>query len=244
MNEIPYKVKDLQDYTGILTQHVDSDNFKMELKVEDNPVLKRSVEEIDPSIELTFHHNLGTSTQFFHNIFRCPCTRQSERRNESGRCDKCDKVIETYDIFISNLNKLQVGDTFSIKAALINNKQSELPVRIQSFRDYQRIEVACVDYWLRLTDTPEGINKKYELKEQRLQREREEEDKRREEEDKRREEEDKRKKREKWERLEQWLTKYPNILKIGGAILGVTVLNQIDHIFKGLKFLFKLIFPN
>ena len=65
MNELPYKVKDLQDYTGILTQHVDRDNFKMELKVEDNPVLKKSVEEINSSIELVFHYNLGTSTLFF-----------------------------------------------------------------------------------------------------------------------------------------------------------------------------------
>ena len=73
MNELPYKVKDLQDYTGILTQHVDLDKFKMELKVEDNPVLKKSVEEIDSSIELVFHYNLGTSTLFFHNIHRCPC---------------------------------------------------------------------------------------------------------------------------------------------------------------------------
>ena len=51
-------------------------------------------------------------------------------------------------------------------------------MRIQSFRDYQRIEVACGDYWLRLPDTPEGINKKYELEQQRLQDEREVEAKR------------------------------------------------------------------
>ena len=101
--------------------------------------------------------------------------------------------------------------------------------------------VACPDYYsqnsLRLPDTTGGIKKKKELDDQRLQQEREEEEKRK-------EEEEKRKKAEKWDRLEQWLAKYPNILKIGGAILGVTVLNQIDHIFKGLKSLFKLIFPN
>lgn len=231
MNELPYKVKDLQDYTGILTQHVDRNSFTMELKVEDNPVLKKSVEKIDSSIELAFHYDLSTSTLFFRNIHRCPCIPQGER------CNECKKVMGTFKIFEENLKNLQVGDTFSIKAALINNEQSELPVRIQSFRDYKRIEVACVDYWLRLADTPEGINKKVELEEQRLQREREAEEKRT-------EEEDKRKKREKWEKLEQWFAKYPNIFKIGWTILGVTVLNQVDHIFKGLKSLFKLVFPN
>lgn len=235
MNEKPYKVKDLQDYTGILTQHVDSENFKMELKVEDNPVLKRSIEEIDRSIELVFHHKLGTSTQFFHNIHRCPCTRQSERRNESGRCNECDKIIETYDIFISNLKNLQVGDTFSIKAALINNQQSELPVRVQSFRDYKRIEVACVDYYLRLPDTPEGIKKKLELEEQRLQQERENEDNRK------KAQKDARL-RERKESIKQFLGKRPNINQIIVIVIATTVANQIlPRLF---KYLYNLIFQN
>ena len=41
MNEQRYKVEHLQDYTGILTNHNwRNGTFKMELKVEDNPVLK------------------------------------------------------------------------------------------------------------------------------------------------------------------------------------------------------------
>ena len=237
MNELPYKVKDLQDYTGILTQHVDSENFKMELKVEDNPVLKRSVEEIDRSIELVFHHNLGTSTLFFHNIYRCPCTRQSEQRNESGRCDECDKVIETYDKFVSNLNKLQVGDTFSIKAALINNKQSELPVRVQSFKDYERIEVACTEYWLRLRDTPEGINKKYELEQQRLQREREAEEKGKEDEEKAKRDRKWKKRKEKFQQLfgdSPYITQITTST-IGGLIGGIiltTIVEPIPRLFR------------
>lgn len=227
MSELPYKVKDLQDYTGILTQHVDSENFKMELKVEDNPVLRRSVEEIDRSIELVFHHNLGTSTLFFHNIFRCPCTRQSERRNESGRCDECDKVMGTFKIFKENLKNLQVGDTFSIKAALINNKQSELPVKIH-FKDYERIEVACVDYYLRLPDTPEGIKKKLEREEQRLQQEREDEDNR-----KKAEDDAKRRKRN--ESIKQFFGERPYIPQIivsaiGGVIAGIILAITVEPI--------------
>ena len=52
MNEQPYKVEHLQDYTGILTGHENyKGTFKMELKVEDNSILERSIEEI---IEINF----------------------------------------------------------------------------------------------------------------------------------------------------------------------------------------------
>ena len=118
-----------------------------------------------------------------------------------------------------------------IKAALINDKVSELQVRIQSFKDYEPLTAACTEYSLRLLDTPEGINKKYALEQQRLQREREEEEKRI-------EEEERRKKAEKWEKLEQWLAKYSNILKNGVAAIGITFLNQIPNIIKGVKYLY------
>ena len=239
MNELPYKMEHLQEYKGILTSSdARKGNFKMELKVEDNPVLKRSIEKIESGIELEFHYNFGTSTLFFHNVTSCPKSRRDEE------CPECKNIIAIYDKFTSDLYYLQFGDTFKIKAALINNDRSELPIRIQSFKDYERIEAACTEYRLRLEDTPEGIKKKYELEQQRLQREREEEERRREEEEKRKIEADKAKGREKWDRLEQWFAKYPNILKIGVTILGATVLNQIDHIFNSLKSLFKLIFPD
>ena len=42
MNEHPYKVEDLQEYTGILTSDdARNQRFKMELKAEDNPVMER-----------------------------------------------------------------------------------------------------------------------------------------------------------------------------------------------------------
>ena len=238
MSEYRYKVEDLENYTGILISQFSNGKFKMELKVEDNPVLERSVEKIESSIELEFKHNMGTSTLFYHNILSCPLrTRQKEE------CHECDKYIEKYEIFETNLYQLQVGDTFRIQAALINNRQSELPVRIQSFKDYEPLTVACIENELRRTDSTEGIKKKYELEQQRLQREREEEEKRKEEEEKRKIEAGKAKRREKWVRLEQWLAKYSNILKIGGAIIGTTVLNQIPNIIKGVKYLLKLWSP-
>ena len=52
MNQQSYKAEHLQDNTGILTNH-DTHNgkFKMELRVEDNSILERSIEEI---IEINF----------------------------------------------------------------------------------------------------------------------------------------------------------------------------------------------
>ena len=244
MNEQRYKREHLKPYRGILTSEVQNGSFKMELKVGENPVLQRS-KEIEFNIELDFKYDYSYSPQFFHNIHSC----------QIEKCSECEKVRKIYSRFETDLSSLQLGDTFEISAALINNRYSELPREIGNIKVYEPLLVACPDYYsqnsLRLPDTTEGIKKKKELDDQRLQQEREEEEKRKEEEEKRKEEEEKRKeeekkrkKAEKWDRLEQWLAKYPNILKIGGAILGVTVLNQIDHIFKGLKSLFKLIFPN
>ena len=236
MSEDCLKQEHLQKYTGILTCHNrNSGKFEMALKVEDNPVLEKSIEKIESSIELEFSYNMGLSTLFFHDIHSCP--------NRNGKCLECEKIKDKYYKFEANLDQLQVGDTFRIQAALVHNKQSELPVKIH-FKDYDSIIVACPEYSLRLDDTPAGIKKKVEIEEQRLQREREEEDRQKEEEDRQKEEEDRQKIQEKWDRLERWLSKYPNIMKIGGAIIGATVLNQIPNIIKFLKYLYNLFFSN
>ena len=88
----------------------------MELKVEDNPVLERSVEKIESSIELEFYYNYGISTLFFHDIHSCP-----SRYSQDESCAECDKMREIHDKFEANIYFLQVGDTFKIRAALINN---------------------------------------------------------------------------------------------------------------------------
>ena len=236
MSEHRLKQKHLQDYTGILTSHNrNNGNFKMALKVEDNPVLEKSIEKIESSIELEFYYNMGLSTLFFHDIHSCP--------NRNGRCPECEDIKDKHYKFEANLERLKVGDTFRIQAALVHNKQSELPVKIH-FKAYERIIVACTESWLRLDDTPEGIKKKVEIEEQRLQREREEEDRQKEKEDRRKKEEDKRKRQEKLYRLDQWLAKYPNIMKIGVAIIGATVLNQIPNIVKLWKYLYRLFVSN
>ena len=75
MNEDPYKSEHLQEYTGILTSDdaQSSERFKMELKAEDNPVIRERWTQKDKStMELEFKHNFGTSTMFFHNIHTCP----------------------------------------------------------------------------------------------------------------------------------------------------------------------------
>lgn len=240
MNEQPYKVEHLQEYTGILTSpDARNGKFKMELKVEDNPVLERSIEKIESSIELEFYYNMGLSTLFFHDIHTCP-----SNYNQDKQCRECENIKDIHRKFEANLSQLQIGDTFKIKAGLINDKNSELPVKIQSFKDYEPLTAACTEYWLRLDDTPEGINKKYELEQQKLQREREAEERRIEEEKRRKEEEERRKKAEKWDKLEQWLAKYPNILKIGLVIIGATVLNQIPNIVKFVKYIYRLFVSN
>ena len=174
MNEQPYKVEHLQEYTGILTSDdARSEKFKMELKVEDNPVMERWTQKNESSIELEFRYNGGPSTMFFHNRHTC----------ETIECPKCERMQERYDIFSGNLDHLQFGDTFRITAALINNKQSVLPAEIHSFENYQPLLAACTEYKLRLDDTPEGINKRYEREQQRLQRERDAEGKHKEDEE-------------------------------------------------------------
>ena len=238
MNEQPYDQKHLQAYTGILTSpDARNEKFKMELKVEDNPVLKeRWTEKNVSSIELEFRYNGGPSAMFFHNRHTCPLCL------ENKECREYERIGEIYDIFYANLHKLQFGDTFSIQAALINNKQSVLPAEIHSFENYQPLLVACDEYSLRLPDTPKGIKKKYEREEQRLQREREEEEKRKEEEEKRKIEADKAKRSEKWVRLEQMFAKYPYTIAIGIAIIGTSLT------YEGLRFIgkkiYSLIFPN
>ena len=184
MNEQPYDKEHLEKYTGILTSpDARSHTFKMELKAEDNPVLKeRWTEKNVSSIELEFRYNGGPSTMFFHNRRTCPLYL------ENKECRECERIRKIYDIFEANLSQLQFGDTFRIKAALINNDQSVLPAEIRNFENYQPLLVACAESRLRLDDTPEGINKKYELEQQRLQREHEEEERRKEEERKAEEE--------------------------------------------------------
>ena len=55
MNEEPYKSGDLQEYSGILTSDdARNERFKMELKVEDNPVMERWTQKDKSTIELEF----------------------------------------------------------------------------------------------------------------------------------------------------------------------------------------------
>ena len=221
MNEQRYKAEHLREYTGILTSGISNSRFKMELKVEDNPVLERSVEKIEFSIELEFFYDWGPSTSFFHAIFSCP------KHSKNEQCDECDNVKDKYYQTENNLTRLQVGDTFRIMAALFKDRRSTLPPEVIDFKNYQPLIVACEEYRLRLSDTPEGINHKYKLEQQRLQREREAEEKRKADEEQRKIEADKAKGREKWDRLEQWLAKYPNIMKIGVAIIGTSLTYEI-----------------
>ena len=88
MNELPYKVEHLRKYIGILTSKFSNGKIKMELKVEDNPVLKeRWTEKNASSIELNFHYNLGPSSVFFHPIFSCP------KYSKQEQCDDCDNIM-------------------------------------------------------------------------------------------------------------------------------------------------------
>ena len=237
MNEQPYDKEHLEEYTGILTSpDARSHTFKMELKAEDNPVFERWTEKNETTIELEFRHNLRPSTMFFHNMQTCPNNLQRVD------CNECESIRKIYDIFVENLYHLQFGDTFKIRAALISNNQSVFPPEIHNFENYQPLLVACAESRLRLPDTPESINKKYEREQQRLQREREDEVKRKEEEEKRKIEADKAKGREKWVRLEQKFAKYPYTIAIGVAIIGTSLT------YEGLRFIgkkiYSLIFPN
>ena len=232
MNEQPYKTEHLQDYQGILTSDdARSERFKMELKAEDNPVLERSIEKIESSIELEFYYNMGHAMLFFHDIFSCPSYR------EKKECHECEKMREIDRKFSSNIKNLQVGDTFKIRAVLINNARSVLPREINNFKSYEPLIVACDEYSLRLPDTPEGINKKYALEQQRLQREQEEEEKSK-------EDEKQGKKDAKWreriEKFQQFFGESPYITQIitstiGGLIGGIiltTIVEPIPRLFR------------
>ena len=224
MNEEPYKAGDLQEYTGILTSpDARNEKFKMELKVEDNPVLKeRWTEKNVSSIELEFRYNGGPSAMFFHNRQTCPVCL------ENKECREYERIRKIYDIFYTNLHRLQFGDTFSIQAALINNRQSMLPAEIHSFENYQPLWVACTVKQLRLDDTPEGINKKYELEQQRLQREQEEEEKRK-------EDEEQAQKDAKWrkikEKIHEFFGKSPYITQIITSVIGGLISGLISGVF-------------
>ena len=100
MSEQPYKAEHLQEYTGILTSGIGNSRFKMELKVEDNPVLERSVEKIESSIELEFYYDWNPSTSFFHAIFSCP------KHSKNEQCDECDNVKDKYYQTENNLKRL------------------------------------------------------------------------------------------------------------------------------------------
>ena len=231
MNEHPYKVEYLREYTGILTSKFSNSRFKMELKVEDNPVLKRSVEKIESSIELEFYYDWTPSTSFFHAIFSCP------KHSKNEQCDECDNVKDKYYETENNLKPLQVGDTFRIMAALFKDSRSTLPPEVIDFKNYQPLMVACDKSPLRLPDTPEGINKKYALEQQRLQREREEEEKSK-------ENEEQAQKDAKWEKrkekFQQFFGGSPYITQIitstiggltGGIIL-TTIVEPIPRLFR------------
>lgn len=156
MNEQGYKREHLREYTGILTSGISNSRFKMELKVKDNPVLERSVEKIESSIELEFYYGWDTSTSFFHALFSCP------KHYKNEQCDECDNVRDKHRQAENNLQRLQVGDTFRIMAALFKDRRSTLPPEVIDFKNYQPLLVACDEDSLRLPDTIEGVNKKRE----------------------------------------------------------------------------------
>ncbi len=220
MNEEPYDEKHLQEYTGILTSHnARNDRFKMELKVEDNPILKeRWTKQNESSIELEFKYNGGTSVMFFHNRFTCPLYQVNME------CRECERINKIYEIFYANLYHLQFGDTFSIKAALINNDQSVLPAEIHSFENYQPLLAACTGSRLRLDDTLEGINKKDEREQRRKQSE-----------EKRKKDEEQAKKEAKWgkikEKIHDFFGKSPYITQIITSIIGGLISGLISGVF-------------
>ena len=223
MNKQPYDKNHLQEYTGILTSDdARSERFKMELKAEDNPVMERWTQKGKSTIELEFRYNLGPSTMFFHNMHTCPNNLQRVD------CNECERMRKMYDVFVSNLYALHFGDTFKIKAALINNDESVLPAEIHSFENYQPLLVACTANQLRLDDTPEGIKKKYEREQQRLQREHEEEEKRR-------EDEEQAQKDARWrkikEKIHEFFGKSPYITQIITSVIGGLISGLISGVF-------------
>ena len=244
MNKQPYDKNHLQEYTGILTSDdTRGERFKMELKAEDNPVMERWTQKGKSTIELEFRYNLGPSTMFFHNMHTCPNNLQRVD------CNECERMRKMYDVFVSNLYALHFGDTFKIKAALINNDESVLPAEIHGFENYQPLWVACTANQLRLDDTPEGIKKKYEREQQRLQQEREAKEKRIEEEEKRKEDEEQARKDAKWRKRKQTFQQFPYISQIivsviGGVIAGIILTTIVEPIPRLFKYLYHLIFPD
>ena len=245
MNEHPYDPKHLQEYTGILTSpDARGEEFKMELKAEDNPVMERWTQKEKSTIEVEFRYNLGPSTMFFHNWQTCP-----NYLNQVD-CNNCTEMRVRYDIFKKELFRLQFGDTFKIKAALINNDQSVLPAEIHSFENYQPLLAACTTDAIRLPDTPEGIQKKYEREQQRLIEEHEAEEKRKADEAQAR-------KDAKWENIKETLQQIfgegPYSITIIGTAIGSVLagiifgalVEPIPRLFQSIYFLISsLIFPN
>ena len=248
MNEQPYDEKHLEEYTGILTSlEAQSGKFKMELKVEDNPVLERSVEKNVSSIELEFRYNGGPSAMFFHNRHTCPLCL------ENKECREYERIQKRYDIFYSNLHRLQFGDTFSIQAALINNDRSVLPAEIHSFENYQPLLAACTEYWLRLNDTDEGVAKKQEIIDRRLKAEQDAEEQRlqqeREAKEKREAEEIEARERKRKKRFQQFFGDSPYITQIiataiGGVIAGVILTTIVEPIPRLFMYIYLLFFRN
>ena len=72
MNEQPYKAVHLREYRGILISNLSNGIIKMELKVEDNPILERSTEPIESSIELELFYNMGHSSNIKYTFYSFP----------------------------------------------------------------------------------------------------------------------------------------------------------------------------
>ena len=137
---------------------------------------------------------------------------------------------------------MQIGDTFKIKAALMNNDRSVLPAEIHNFERYQPLLVACKESRLRLPDTPEGIKKKVELEEQRLQREQDE-----------KANQEQTQKDARWrkrkEKIHQFFGESPYITQIiasaiGGVFAGVILTTIVEPIPRLFLYLYRLIFQN
>ena len=231
MNEQPYNAEHLREYTGILTSEFSGGRFKMELKVEDNPVLERSVEKIESSIELEFYYDWNPSTSFFHAIFSCP------KHSKNEQCDECDNVKNKYYQTENNLKHLQIGDKFRIMAALFKDGRSTLPPEVIDFKNYQPLMVACDKYSLRLPDTPAGISKKYALEQQRLQREQDE-----------KANQEQTQKNTRWRKrkdsIKQYFGERPNTNQIIVTVIGTTIANQIPNIVKFVKYIYRLLVSN
>ena len=205
----------------------------MELKVQDNDVLKRS-KTTKSSKVVEFLCDYTYSLQFFHNIHLC----------QIENCSDCDNTQKRYSRFEIDLSSLQLGDEFKISAALTNGHESMLPPEIEDIGAYQPLLVACPEYYnqntLRLPDTIEGINIKREHLEQKEKEAEEVVEKEKEVEEKR--------KRKQWinrwkdpvNRLNQHLKEYkPTYTLISGLLGGGLFIKYILPLFT--KYLLPLI---